>query len=100
MKHRSLYAADPAISAILPAFHARLAQHLKTIHDLQQSNNLPELQRLMHQLKGAGKSYGYADISTHAANAEAALKSSPESAAPHIHALVRYIENIDGVQRP
>jgi hypothetical protein len=95
--HRSRYADDPHIAPVLPSFHARLAEHLKTIHRLQQTHNHADLQKLMHQLKGAGKSYGYDDISTHAAAAELALKTAPETAAPHIQSLITYIQNIDGL---
>jgi HPt (histidine-containing phosphotransfer) domain-containing protein len=97
MEHRSRYANDPTIGPILPGFHARLAEHLKTIERLQQTHNTPELQRLMHQLKGAGKSYGYDGITTHAAAAEEALKTAPDTAAPHLQALVQYIQDIEGV---
>ena len=56
------------------------------------------LQRLIHQCRGAGRSYGFAPISQHAADAEEALLAGAALPAvePMVRRLVAYIEEIEG----
>jgi HPt (histidine-containing phosphotransfer) domain-containing protein len=98
MPHRSRYASDPHIGPILPNFHARLAQHVKNIEAYRAAGDTEELRKLLHQLKGAGKSYGYDAISTHAAAAEEAVKARGNGG-PSLDALLAYIRDIEGFPR-
>jgi HPt (histidine-containing phosphotransfer) domain-containing protein len=96
MPHRSRYASDPYIGPILPKFHARLAQHVKHMEAFRAAGNGEELRRLLHQLKGSGKSYGYDGISTHAAAAEESLRSGGNGREA-LDALIAYIRDIEGI---
>lgn len=96
--HRSTLAEHPDIRDILPRFVARLPAHVQRLRDLYAAGNLPELQRLVHQLHGTGKSFGFAQISTRAAAAEAALLSQapPPEISRTLNALITYIQHVEG----
>jgi HPt (histidine-containing phosphotransfer) domain-containing protein len=98
MQHRSTFHDDPSMQELLAPFIARLAQHVQTLRFLIAQNNAEEIRRIAHQLKGAGKSYGFAPISAHAAAIEHAITTTQTlpSALPDLEALLTYIENIEG----
>ena len=66
--------ANPKYKALLDKFISRLPERVGTMTRLLQEQNLVELERAVHQLKGAGGSFGYPEISRLAATMEAAFK--------------------------
>jgi HPt (histidine-containing phosphotransfer) domain-containing protein len=72
--HSQLLADDPGMRDIVEEFVDNLAvrlDHLQTAHEKQEWDRL---QTLAHQLKGAGGSYGYPEISRLGATMEASFK--------------------------
>ena len=70
----SAYANDPHMSAVLSDFVAGLPAHVDRIRRLIDGNDLAELGRAVHQLKGAGGGYGFPQITDSARRAEDELK--------------------------
>lgn len=56
-------------------FISRLPVRVNSLLALGASANVEELQRMIHQLKGAGASYGFPSITQTAARAEANIKT-------------------------
>ena len=97
--HHSTFHTDPTMRDLLVAFTRRLPAQVAQLRSLIAQNNPGEIRRIAHQLKGAGKSYGFPPITEHAAAIEQKLSASPASlpaAQPDLHALISYIENIEG----
>jgi HPt (histidine-containing phosphotransfer) domain-containing protein len=96
--HRSLYADDPSMTALLQEYVGRLPQHVQTIRMLTASNQAEELRLQLHQLKGSGLSFGFPHITAHAAAAEESIIAGfPLAAASeHLTALIDYIEHVEG----
>jgi HPt (histidine-containing phosphotransfer) domain-containing protein len=78
----SAYRDDPDMAVIIADFVPQLPQRLVEMRQAAANNQWEILQRLAHQIKGAGGSYGYAcltdearDLETHARqqDAEAAM---------------------------
>ena len=55
----SEYAGDADLAPIIKEFVSCLPERTKAMRDRFLSGNFPDLERLAHQLKGAGGSYGY-----------------------------------------
>jgi PAS domain S-box-containing protein len=70
----SEYAGDPALAEILGDFVSALSGRVRAMTDAHTNGDLDELQRLAHQLKGAGGSYGYPMLTEAAAGVEAACE--------------------------
>jgi len=66
--------------------------------DLLRKQDLAQLQQVVHQLKGAGGGYGFADITIRAGEVEKLLKSDAavEKIAAEVESLVRFVQRIDG----
>jgi CheY-like chemotaxis protein len=58
----SQYINDPDMARILETFIGRLAGHVEAMRHAHADGQHRELQRLAHQLKGAGGSYGYPSL--------------------------------------
>ncbi len=71
---RSIFEDDPDMAEIVVAFVAELPGRAQGAEELLSQDDLPELQRLAHQLKGAGGGYGFPQITEVAAGLEQALK--------------------------
>jgi HPt (histidine-containing phosphotransfer) domain-containing protein len=78
---RSQYEDDPDMLELVQGFAAELPGRAQDLESRLDQGALEDLQRLAHQLKGAGGGYGFPQITEAAASLEQALKEgSPESA--------------------
>jgi HPt (histidine-containing phosphotransfer) domain-containing protein len=96
--HRSTLAEHATISPVLPQFIARLSVHVRMLRELYASGNIEEFRRLIHQLKGAGASYGFPPISHNAAGIQERLDAGSPLAdiLPTLEEMIAYIEQIEG----
>jgi len=94
----SAYAADPDMKEVLEEFVANLPTKVSKLADLLARQELEELRRLAHQLKGAGGGYGFPQLSERAAALEAQLKAAAgaDSVAAAVAELTTLIRRIDG----
>jgi len=72
---RSEYADDPDLAGILDEFVTGLPGTLSGMREAMASHHYAELQRLAHQLKGAGGGYGYPQLTDAAKVLENAAKA-------------------------
>jgi signal transduction histidine kinase/DNA-binding response OmpR family regulator len=72
---RSEYADDPDMRPLIHDFVANFPEQVATLQTLLRSQQLEELRRHVHQLKGAGGGYGFPRITDLAARAEQSLKT-------------------------
>jgi len=73
---QSTFRDDPDMVPIIEEFVAELSDRVATLRRTYESGQVEGLQRLAHQLKGAGSGYGYEPITNAAAKLESAIKSS------------------------
>jgi signal transduction histidine kinase/CheY-like chemotaxis protein/HPt (histidine-containing phosphotransfer) domain-containing protein len=73
---RSEYADDPDLADIIDEFVAGLPDTLSAMREASANNHHDRLQRLAHQLKGAGGGYGYPMLTQEAAILEQAAKAA------------------------
>ena len=92
------YANDPDMREVIDEFVARLPVQVASIKRMLDEQNLEELRRAVHQMKGAGGGYGFAQITTSAARAEQAVKdgSSLENIAGQVDELVELVRRVRG----
>jgi HPt (histidine-containing phosphotransfer) domain-containing protein len=77
---RSIYESDPDMMDLVRSFASEAPNRAQLVDDLLSQGELEELQRLAHQLKGAGGGYGFQLVTDVAARLEEALKEgAPES---------------------
>ena len=76
----SQYVNDPDMARILETFIGRLAGQVEAMHHAHADGQHRELQRLAHQLKGAGGSYGYPSLTDAARVLEDAAKAQDDTA--------------------
>ncbi len=69
---------DPEMSELVEFFVSQVPERLQSFREAEARNDLEELCRLAHQLKGASGSYGFYDLSSQAAALESILKQSPQ----------------------
>jgi HPt (histidine-containing phosphotransfer) domain-containing protein len=96
--HRSTLAGHPDVGPVLPMFVRRLPGHVQGLHAAHAGGNSKELLRIVHQLRGAGRSFGFAPITAYAAAVEELLRAVrplPEIA-PALERLIDYIEHVEG----
>jgi signal transduction histidine kinase/CheY-like chemotaxis protein len=95
---RSTLENENSLRELLTRFIARLPQRVANLNDLVRQQDLEELRRAVHQLKGAAGGYGFPQITDAAARAE--KKISPEAALEEIRgeveSLVRVVRNVEG----
>ena len=72
---RSSLASDPDMRDVLKGFVENLPKRVQRLMDLTQKRDLEQLREVLHQLKGAGGGYGFAEITRRAACAEKAIKA-------------------------
>jgi HPt (histidine-containing phosphotransfer) domain-containing protein len=75
---RSIYEDDPDMAELVQSFVTDLSQRVETLEQLLAEGNLQELQRMAHQLKGAGGGYGFPQITDVAATLEQSLKEAAD----------------------
>ncbi len=85
---RSIYEDDPDMIEIVREFADELPSRAEAVEALLRQADLGELQRLVHQLKGAGGGYGFAAVTEMAAALEQALKDGADAAALEARASV------------
>ncbi len=95
---RSVYADDPDMHEIIVEFVASLPERVATIQERVASNNLPELQRVIHQIKGAGGGFGFNPLTAAASAVEADLKqgAAPAILRHNIESLLTLVRSIEG----
>lgn len=76
----SSFARDADMIELVQEFVADLQSRIASMRDAYQANDLHELSRLAHQLKGAGGGYGFEIISTAAAGLESASNTACSAA--------------------
>ncbi|HVX83959.1 MAG TPA: Hpt domain-containing protein [Phycisphaerae bacterium] len=101
MPHRSLFANEPALQPLLAAYAAGLRDHAAALRADLARAAWDDLRLRLHQLKGSGQSYGFAEITDFAAAAEHHLLAADFPAATDaIHRLIGYIEGVEGYGGP
>ena len=75
---RSIYEDDPDMAELVRSFVTELALRVETLEQLVSAESLEDLQRMAHQLKGAGGGYGFPQITEVAADLEQALKQGAD----------------------
>jgi HPt (histidine-containing phosphotransfer) domain-containing protein len=98
MALRSTLADDPSMAELLADYVEALAGHVARLKELVAAGDGAGARKLLHQLKGSGKSYGFAAITEAAKAAEALLASGAglDAALPAIRSLVATIESVEG----
>ena len=89
---------DQEMREVLAEFIANLPSHVSRLTELLSRQDLDELRRAVHQLKGAGGGYGFPQITDAAAAAEQRIKVSDslDAIAAHIRLLIDLIRRIEG----
>ena len=97
-KHVSTRADHPDVAPILPRFIARLSGHVARLHQLHATGDRDELQRLAHQLRGSGKTFGFERLTELAHNLEETLQSHQPAheVTTALHHLTQYMEHVEG----
>jgi len=80
---RSEFAADPDLADVIDVFAGGLAGHVDSMRAALDARQFDELQRESHQLKGAGGSYGYPDLTDAARVLEMTAKNR-DAASGHV----------------
>ncbi len=96
---RSIYEDDSDMLEIVREFAAELPGRAESLENLLRDGELEELQRLAHQLKGAGGGYGFAPVTEVAASLEKALKEGADESVLKNHAAA-LCETLRAVQVP
>jgi PAS domain S-box-containing protein len=76
----SNYADDVGMSQVIEEFVHVLPQRMAAMHEALRGSGYGDLQRLAHQLKGAGGGYGYPDLTQAACLLETAAKAADPEA--------------------
>ena len=75
---RSAFEDDPDMIDIVREFVHAFSDRMTALEDALAKGDLPRLQTLAHQLKGAGGGYGFPQITEAAANLEKVVKEDAE----------------------
>jgi signal transduction histidine kinase/DNA-binding response OmpR family regulator len=91
-------ASNPKYKALLDKFISRLPERVSTMTRLLQEQNLVELERAVHQLKGAGHGYGFTGITEIASRAEQRIRgrANLDTIRGAVDDLVRLIRTVQG----
>jgi len=87
-----------AMRQAVAGFVSRLPARVDSLRSLLAENNIDELRRLVHQLKGVGTGYGFPKITEAAARAESLIKTTAqvESIRTGVDELIGLIRTVDG----
>jgi len=90
--------AGAAMQHAVAGFVSRLPTRVASMVSLLETQEMEELRRLIHQLKGAGSGYGFPRITDAAAKAESLIKATAECQAVKtaIDELIDIIRDIEG----
>ena len=96
--HAGAVASNPKYKGLLDKFISRLPERVATMSRLLAEQNLLELERAVHQLKGAGHGYGFTGITEIAARAEQRIRAKADVAAvkAEVDELIRLIRSVQG----
>ena len=88
----------PGMKDIILEFVEGLPTQVQTIHDCIERNDLQELCRVIHQLRGAGGGYGFDQVTEPATRAEHSIRTqcSLDAIKAEVDSLIKIIERIDG----
>jgi len=97
---RSTHADNAAMYDLIGEFVAALPERVAAMTDLLAQQNLEQLQRKLHQLKGAGSGYGFPMITKQAAAAESSIKQHEalNVVAEKVQALIALTRSVEGYQ--
>jgi signal transduction histidine kinase/DNA-binding NarL/FixJ family response regulator len=93
---------DPDLTEVLGRFVETLPHRVQKLTELLAHNDLAELGRIVHQMKGASGGYGFAILSKLAAKAEQKIKSKEplEAVAADVNELIAMIRRVEGYVEP
>ncbi|QDT52197.1 Sensory/regulatory protein RpfC [Caulifigura coniformis] len=99
-KIRSEFADDPDMAELVAQFVEVLPSRMASLTEQLRRDDLPALQRSLHQLKGAGGGYGFQEITTCAAGAELAIKNQDPLPSIHseIQSLLTLVRSVEGYE--
>ena len=91
---------EPELRAFLPTFVADLPAMVAQLAQLLNEQNLDELQRVVHKLKGSGGFYGFMPLTEAAERLEARIISAPhaDSVADEIQSLIELVRSVEGYE--
>jgi len=94
----SAFAHDQEMREVLVEFVANLPVQVAKLTTLLSQQNLDELRRAIHQLKGAGGGYGFPQITEAAAAAEKRIKAADalDAVTAHVRLLIDLIRRVEG----
>jgi len=97
---RSSYADDPDMKEAIHEFVATLPRRVAVVQQLLDKQDLSELQRVVHQIKGAGGGYGFDSITQLAAVTDQALQDGDtiDDIKADIDSLIAMVRSVDGYQ--
>ena len=95
---RSSIDEDPVVQQYLPEFVAKLPAQVASVEATLAAQDLAELSRHVHQLKGSGGLYGFAQITHAAAEAERRVteREPLEAVREAVEGLVRLVRSVEG----
>ena len=95
---RSAFADDPDMKELVASFVSDLPTSVSRMIDLLRSQDLQELHRVVHQLKGAGGGYGFDRVTSLAAHADQAIKTGGpiDVIRREVDSLIAFIRDISG----
>jgi len=95
---RSSLAGDPNLAVVLAGFVSRLPGTVVELRRLNTAGAAAALARAAHQLRGAGGSYGFGEVSGAAARVEDRLTEDPGAAnvAADVEALIETLRRVHG----
>lgn len=72
---RSEFAADPEVADLVRAFVGEMPEKIERLKQTWQGQQIEEVRRLVHQLKGASAGYGFPQIGKAAADLERTIEA-------------------------
>ncbi|MFQ5636903.1 MAG: Hpt domain-containing protein [bacterium] len=95
MSENNIVYVDSDLEDLIPGFMENRHKDVEKINNLLAGNNLEEIQRLGHSMKGAGGGYGFDEISEIGKQLEAAAKDGNKDVIDHLNNLLKqYISNV------
>ena len=92
---QSAFSSDPDMAGIIAEYVGQLSQRLEQMRQAAANSQWDVLQRLAHQLKGAGGGYGYACLTDTAGELEShATQQDTEAAMLALNTLAKLCERI------
>jgi histidine phosphotransfer protein HptB len=96
--YTSSLAHHPDVREVLPLFVARLRGQVEALRRLQERGEMENLRIVVHQLRGAGASFGFERMTDLAGKLEEHILAadSPAAIAVALQALTAYMQRIEG----